>query len=1100
MPESDAPRTLRALLVGIDEYRSPVPGLRGCVNDIRRVSAWLEKRAIAAGDRFDPLLLENERATRQAVIDGFRQHLGAASERDTVVFYYSGHGSQEPARPEQLAVEPDGRNETLVLVDSRHGDVYDLADKELAVLVGEVAAVAGHVLVVLDCCHSGSGVRSADQRADVRVRQVSGLESPRPREAYLTGARAVGGVDTDRLTPSGGRYVLLAACRSDQEAKEMRVDGAARGVFSVALERALSGIGGAPTYADVERWVAAAARNLAVDQAPVLEAPTAADAGLRFLGGVAAPSGPVRTAAFVRVRGWCLDAGRLHGVAPVVAGDPTELSLYRLGAPGPVLTTATVTEVRATTSDLAVADPGALDREAAYLAVITRSGTPQATVSVHGTGEQADAVRELVRRSRTLQPAADDRGADLVIECTERELLVQRPTSPRPLAAAVSAGARDAATEAVVTAEHIGWWIDLTQRTNLSTALEPDEVQLAVVDAAGDPVEPVSGAAEVSYTADGGPRIGIRYANHSAVPLHCAVLGLSELYGVQCLTIGGSELLAPGAEAWVLDVNNRPRVQTFVPEGQERTTDVLILLASTEPFDAQAMQQPELSPPTRATRAPGGARGFNRGPAPVPTGSDWTTRTLLVTTVRPGSWTPLPDRADQAVPLTDGVRLAGHPGLDARVRLSSRPSAGRSATVPIGAAALLELPGEPYAFGTTRSVGDELAVLDVDLRSSAAAVTEQRPLLLEVDEPIAPDELVLPYASDGEDLLPLGIGRPGDARLEIRMDRLPELTQARARSLGGSLRIMFHKLVLSRLGVGYDHPLLSLVHYGDGEPSYTHDLDEVRRGVRDAQRVLLLVHGIIGDTRGMAAAVGPAAAAGAAPIQAGYDTVLAMDYENIHTHIRDNADALAERIAAVGLDTGRKIDVVAHSMGGLVSRSWIERRGGAAAVRRLVTCGTPHAGSPWPRVQDLATAGLALGLNQLGGIPGTVLGFLVRGVEHLDNAMDDMQPGSPLLTELAAAAAPDGVRYVTITGDEPFGADGDATRAGRILRKLRLPAAALGLLFGGSPHDLAVSVSSASAVGAGWPTAPTVLDADCNHHTYFAADRARAALRSALTG
>jgi hypothetical protein len=630
MPDPDAPRTLRALLVGIDEYHPPVPALRGCVNDITRVAAWLERRAVAAGDRFDPLVLLNGQATRRAVIDGFRRHLRAASGGDTAVFYYTGHGSQEPALPEQLRVEPDARNETLVLVDSRHDDVTDLADKELALLVDEVAAVAGHVLVVLDCCHSGSGVRAVEEiDDDVRVRRAPTRETPRPRESYLAGTRATG-----RPCADGGRYVLLAACRSDQEAKEMRVDGEPRGVFSVALERALAGIGGAPTYADVERWVAAAARNLAVDQSPVLEAPTPSDAGLRFLGGLAAPATPVRTAAFVRAVGWQLDAGRLHGVAPVAAGDPTELSLHRLGA-GPdsaVVTTATVTAVGATTSKLAVTDPGALDRDATYLAVITRSGTPQATVAVRGDGGLAADVRERVRLSRTVAPAADDRGADIVIDCTGPELSVRRPTSRRPLAATVPAATPAAAAQAVATAEHIGWWIDLTQRTNLSSALRPEDVRLTVVDGAGDPIGLVGGAVELTCPDAGGPSIGISYANNSAVPLYCAVLGLSERYGVQCLTVGGSELLQPGAVAWVLDASGRPRVQTFVPEDQERTTDVLILLAATDPFDAQAMQQPELAPPTRSTD---GARGFDRGPAPAPAGSDWTTRTLLVTTRRP---------------------------------------------------------------------------------------------------------------------------------------------------------------------------------------------------------------------------------------------------------------------------------------------------------------------------------------------------------------------------------------------------------------------------------------------------------------------------------
>jgi hypothetical protein len=55
-------------------------------------------------------------------------------------------------------------------------------------------------------------------------------------------------------------------------------------------------------------------------------------------------------------------------------------------------------------------------------------------------------------------------------------------------------------------------------------------------------------------------------------------------------------------------------------------------------------------------------------------------------------------------------------------------------------------------------------------------------------------------------------------------------------------------------------------------------------------------------------------------------------------------------------------------------------------------------------------------------------------------------------------------------------------------------------LFGGLPHDLAVSVASASAVGAGGATGPTVLDADCNHLSYFSAERALARVRAALAG
>jgi pimeloyl-ACP methyl ester carboxylesterase len=196
------------------------------------------------------------------------------------------------------------------------------------------------------------------------------------------------------------------------------------------------------------------------------------------------------------------------------------------------------------------------------------------------------------------------------------------------------------------------------------------------------------------------------------------------------------------------------------------------------------------------------------------------------------------------------------------------------------------------------------------------------------------------------------------------------------------------------------------------------------------------------------------------------------------------------------LDNGRRVDVLAHSMGGLVGRWWIERAGGDQAVRRLVTCGTPHQGSPWPRVEDLATVGLALGLNGLGPLGG-MLSALVAAVEVTDNALDDMRPGSTVLAELAASGPADAVAYTAISGDVPFRA-GSADRVARLLGKLRLPELAVRMLFDGTPNDVAVAVSSARGVGTAWPTPPTVLDADCGHLEYFSYGPAVAAVRTAL--
>ena len=84
-------KTVYALLVGIDAYQPPVPPLRGCIADIERFHTFLEKRITGEGNSYQPLLLRNEKATRQAVIDGIK-HLSRAKSGDVALFYYSGHG------------------------------------------------------------------------------------------------------------------------------------------------------------------------------------------------------------------------------------------------------------------------------------------------------------------------------------------------------------------------------------------------------------------------------------------------------------------------------------------------------------------------------------------------------------------------------------------------------------------------------------------------------------------------------------------------------------------------------------------------------------------------------------------------------------------------------------------------------------------------------------------------------------------------------------------------------------------------------------------------------------------------------------------------
>jgi triacylglycerol esterase/lipase EstA (alpha/beta hydrolase family) len=75
-----------------------------------------------------------------------------------------------------------------------------------------------------------------------------------------------------------------------------------------------------------------------------------------------------------------------------------------------------------------------------------------------------------------------------------------------------------------------------------------------------------------------------------------------------------------------------------------------------------------------------------------------------------------------------------------------------------------------------------------------------------------------------------------------------------------------------------------------------------------------------------------------------------------HSKARRLAAAIERILARTGAD---RIDVVAHSLGGLVARAWIRAHGRESRVRRLVTLGTPHQGT---RVAALAVDPLAKAL------------------------------------------------------------------------------------------------------------------------------------------
>lgn len=112
--------------------------------------------------------------------------------------------------------------------------------------------------------------------------------------------------------------------------------------------------------------------------------------------------------------------------------------------------------------------------------------------------------------------------------------------------------------------------------------------------------------------------------------------------------------------------------------------------------------------------------------------------------------------------------------------------------------------------------------------------------------------------------------------------------------------------------------------------------------------------------------------------------------------IRQSAFLIHRKIEAIlAQTTVKKIDIVGHSMGGLIGLYYIKKLGGHQKVRKLVTMGTPMSGT-WSALLGVATVGL------------------------LSRSSWQILPHSDFLDELHREALPPEVDYFTIAAQRDW--------------------------------------------------------------------------------
>ena len=213
-----------ALLVGVNKYQTPGNDLRGCVHDVASMRVLLGHNDFSV---MHVRSLIDEQATKERILASLTQMVTNMKEGDHGVFHFSGHGSQVPCGEGD---EPDGLDEVLCPYDFDWSGTY-IKDEGLREILSRLDGGAT-LDVLLDCCHSGTGLRDI---GDPVPRFI-----PMPPELmpdFTNKAWQIKGVLQSHDLPN---VALWAGCRSDQQSADALIDKVFQGAMTWAFTQVLT--------------------------------------------------------------------------------------------------------------------------------------------------------------------------------------------------------------------------------------------------------------------------------------------------------------------------------------------------------------------------------------------------------------------------------------------------------------------------------------------------------------------------------------------------------------------------------------------------------------------------------------------------------------------------------------------------------------------------------------------------------------------------------------------------------------------------------------------------------------------------------------------
>ena len=1081
-----------ALLVAINEY-GPVGNLTGALNDQAHYEDFL--RANFPSDKLQIKKLNDSDATRANVVDGFREFLSRAKSDDVALFQYSGHGARWNSAPEFKRWFPDGFDEGLILYDSRRtSDAYDFADKELAILLNEVARNDPHLAVILDCCHSGSGTRSAADLNQLTSRSAHTVKSPRPLESYLDQYYLNKQKGNESLLPPSSRHLLMSGCNRYGVAFESE----GRGIFSKTLLDAIDRVGLDVSYSDLFRRVRSIVRrHKTYGQSPQFEAMLGFNANQRFLSRLTSAGRRRFSVHYADWLGWYVNAGAINGIS-TEADAEINVELFEDENATEALAQGTSTEIglNATKLDFGEAK---VERAKVYSAEITSIPKPQLCVFLGGEEATVAKLLKTIEDSEVIAAAFEwdqetPRSLKYEVQATatgyklnnlQNSTLIQEVQGIQPAAIEYLVG----------TINRIANWEHALHLQNPASQVDPQLVEFCYCKFNEDGTKTEFDAGDVVFnikkTKTGWTDIDGEIQGRNTIDqrLHLMLVWFTEQFGVTVL-YNAPHQADDGRFVFQLsvqdDIFERMGFCLNDDEGNS-ASHCLKLFVSDDQIDGFMVDQDPIAiGKTVSEFSSDKSRGgvFKKKLLKV----SWFTKSININLIRNVS-----EIGNSESELAGGkIRVKPHAQFQSNATLVPPCEPTRSDNANHFVYGFRDAGLELINFSNTRGTNE--SVLELDGISNRESL-EQIPLHLEIDYPLAEHEYLVPVAFDGVNLSLAGDAWKDDSgKTQIEISDLPEPVST-GRSVASTVKLYFFKALC-----GFDN-VNRFYRYDIGDNG---DLSRTSTGlgerINSANRILLLVHGLYGDTRSIAKEVNRVLK----EIDSSdppFDLIIGYDYETINTPIEEAAQQLKTLLKSKGIDENstQKITVLGHSMGGLVARWFIEREQGNQIVDHLVLCGTPNEGSPF---SSLAMA--VRGVSNVASLAIDWMPSLIMGpIQAIQKSLKDrsltttlaqLSANSNFMQTLNTSDDP-GIPYTVIAGDvAQYIAEMGRDKAPNFLTKVA-STKKFNTLFGGNRNDIAVSTESARAILDSRSPAPQKIELPCHHLNYFLGEAGIACLK-----